>query len=154
MKLTNYPLAAEDNLKTFEFISEGPNGLIKKMVQFTPTNLQGFYILAFGDKDSSTGELDDLAISNNNDTERILATVAASVYAFTDKYPEAWIYATGSTKARTRLYRMGINKYFSQARKDFEILGQTERHWEAYEKDKNYNGFLVRRKNQLKPKLK
>lgn len=97
MKLTNYPLAAEDNLKTFEFISEGPNGLIKKMVQFTPTNLQGFYILAFGDKDSSTGELDDLAISNNNDTERILATVAASVYAFTDKYPEAWIYATGST---------------------------------------------------------
>ncbi|MFN4811024.1 MAG: DUF6934 family protein [Bacteroidota bacterium] len=146
MKSTNYPLSAEDNLKTFEFISEGPNGLIRKMVQFTPTNLQGFYILAFGDKDSKTGELDDLAISNNNDTERILATVAATVYAFTDKYSDAWIYATGSTKARTRLYRMGINKYFSQARKDFEILGQTEKHWEAYEKDKDYDGFLVRRK--------
>ena len=153
MKLTNYPLSAEDNLKTFEFISEGPNGLIRKMVQFTPTNLQGFYILAFGDKDSKTGELDDLAISNNNDTERILATVAATVYAFTDKYSDAWIYATGSTKARTRLYRMGINKYFSQARKDFEILGQTEKHWEAYEKDKDYDGFLVRRK-KIKTHLK
>ena len=146
MKSTNYPLSAEDNLKTFEFISEGPNGLIRKMVQFTPTNLQGFYILAFGDKDSKTGELDDLAISNNHDTERILATVAATVYAFTDKYSEAWIYATGSTKARTRLYRMGINKYFSKVRKDFEILGQTEKNWEAYEKDKDYDGFLVRRK--------
>jgi hypothetical protein len=153
MKLTNYPLSAEDNLKTFEFISEGPNGLIRKMVQFTPTNLQGFYILAFGDKDSKTGELDDLAISNNNDTERILATVAATVYAFTDKYSDAWIYATGSTKARTRLYRMGINKYFTQARKDFEILGQTEKHWEAYEKDKDYDGFLVRRK-KIKTHLK
>jgi hypothetical protein len=153
MKSTNYPLSAEDNLKTFEFISEGPNGLIRKMVQFTPTNLQGFYILAFGDKDSKTGELDDLAISNNNDTERILATVAATVYAFTDKYSDAWIYATGSTKARTRLYRMGINKYFSQARKDFEILGQTEKHWEAYEKDKDYDGFLVRRK-KIKTHLK
>lgn len=153
MKSSNYPLSAEDNLKTFEFISEGPNGLIRKMVQFTPTNLQGFYILAFGDKDSKTGELDDLAISNNNDTERILATVAATVYAFTDKYSDAWIYATGSTKARTRLYRMGINKYFSQARKDFEILGQTEKHWEAYEKDKDYDGFLVRRK-KIKTHLK
>ena len=153
MKSTNYPLSAEDNLKTFEFISEGPNGLIRKMVQFTPTNLQGFYILAFGDKDSKTGELDDLAISNNNDTERILATVAATVYAFTDKYSDAWIYATGSTKARTRLYRMGINKYFSQARKDFELLGQTEKHWEAYEKDKDYDGFLVRRK-KIKTHLK
>jgi hypothetical protein len=153
MKLANYPLAAEDNLKTFEFISEGPNGLIRKMVQFTPTNLQGFYILAFGDKDSKTGELDDLAISNNNDTERILATVAATVYAFTDKYSDAWIYATGSTKARTRLYRMGINKYFSQSRKDFEILGQMEKHWEAYEKDKNYVGFLVKRK-KIKTHLK
>ena len=153
MKSTNYPLSAEDNLKTFEFISEGPNGLIRKMVQFTPTNLQGFYILAFGDKDSKTGELDDLAISNNNDTERILATVAATVYAFTDKYSDAWIYATGSTKARTRLYRMGINKYFSQTRKDFEILGQTEKHWEAYEKDKDYDGFLVRRK-KIKTYLK
>jgi len=153
MKSTNYPLSAKDNLKTFEFISEGPNGLIRKMVQFTPTNLQGFYILAFGDKDSKTGELDDLAISNNNDTERILATVAATVYAFTDKYSDAWIYATGSTKARTRLYRMGINKYFSQARKDFEILGQTEKHWEAYEKDKDYDGFLVRRK-KIKTHLK
>ena len=75
MNLSNYPLSAEDDLTTFEFISEGPKGLIRKLVQFTPTNLQGFYILAFGDKDNETGQIDDLAISNNNDTEKILATV-------------------------------------------------------------------------------
>jgi len=117
MNLTNYPLSAEDDLTTFEFISEGPKGLIRKLVQFTPTNLQGFFILAFGDKDNITGQIDDLAISNNNDTEKILATVAATVYAFTDKHSDAWIYATGSTKARTRLYRMGINKYISEPKR-------------------------------------
>jgi hypothetical protein len=62
------------------------------------------YNLAFGDKDHSTGEIDDKVISNNGDSEKVLATVVATVYAFTDKYPETWIYATGSTKARTRLY--------------------------------------------------
>lgn len=146
MNLQNYPLSAEDDLATFEFISEGPKGLIRKLIQFTPTNLQGFYILAFGDKDNETGQIDDLAISNNNDTEKILATVVATVYAFTDKNTDVWVYATGSTKARTRLYRMGINKYLVEASKDFEILGQKEKHWENFEKNTNYDGFLIRRK--------
>jgi len=150
MNLTNYPLSAEDDLTTFEFISEGPKGLIRKLVQFTPTNLQGFFILAFGDKDNKTGQIDDLAISNNNDTEKILATVAATVYAFTDKHPDTWIYATGSTKARIRLYRMGINKYISEASKDFEILGQKGKHWELFENHKDYDGFLVKRKKSEK----
>jgi len=29
---------------------------------------------------------------------------------FTDKEKDVWVYATGSTPARTRLYRMGITK--------------------------------------------
>jgi hypothetical protein len=33
----------------------------------------------------------------------VLATVMAAVVAFTEKYPNAWIYARGSTTARTRL---------------------------------------------------
>ena len=146
MNLPNYPLASEDDFTTFEFISEGPRGLIRKLVQFTPTNLKDIYILAFGDKDNLTGQIDDLAITNNSDTEKILATVVATVYAFTDKYPDSWIYAIGSTKARTRLYRMGINKYLSEARKDFDILGQKDKRWEIFEQNTDYNGFMVRRK--------
>jgi len=49
-----------------------------------------------------------------------------SVYAFCDRFPEAWVYATGSTAARTRLNRMGINKYFYIAEADFEIFGQAQ----------------------------
>jgi hypothetical protein len=31
------------------------------------------------------------------------------MYAFTGKNPEAYIYATGSTELRTRMYRIGIS---------------------------------------------
>lgn len=148
MKLPKYPLASGDDLMTFEFISEGPNGRIPKLVQFTPTNLKGLYILAFGDKDNLTGQIDDLVISNNGDSEKMLATVIATVYAFTDKYPGTWIYATGSTEARTRLYRMGISKYLSEVKNDFEILGETNDDWESFRKNTDYDGFFVRRRKK------
>jgi hypothetical protein len=76
-----------------------------------------------------------------------LATVVATVYAFTDKYPNVWIYATGSTKSRTRLYRMGITKFLSEVNEDFEVLGELNDEWETFKKDVEYEGFLVRRKN-------
>ena len=86
-------------------------------------------------------------ISNNNDGEKVLATVVATVYAFTDKYPNVWVYATGSTKSRTRLYRMGITKFFSEVNKDFEVLGERDGDWETFRKSVEYEGFLVRRIN-------
>jgi len=146
MKLPKYPLVSGDKLLTYEFISEGQNGLIHKLVQFKQTNLKNLYNLAFGDKDHNTGEIDDTVISNNGDSEKVLTTVIATIYAFTDKYPNAVIYATGSTKARTRLYRIGIAKYFSEVIKDFEVLGERKDDWETFRKNIEYEGFLVKRK--------
>ncbi len=131
---------------TFEFVSESNKNVIPKLVRYQETNLKGLYNLAFGDKNFQTGEIDDKAISNNGDSEKVLATVVATVYAFTDKYPKSWIYATGSTKARTRLYRMGISKYLKEIQSDFEILGETASEWKEFEIGKEYDGFLVRRK--------
>ena len=112
MKVEKYSLKAEKNLTAFEFVSEGPKGAIKKLIQFQETNEPNLYNLAFGDKVGQT-EINDLAISNNGDSEKVLATVVSALYAFFDKYPAAFVYATGSTKTRTRLYRMGITKYYS-----------------------------------------
>lgn len=148
MKLPKYPLASSDKLMTFEFISEGQKGLIYKLVRFQPTNLKDVYNLAFGDKDPTTGDIDDAVISNNGDSEKVLATVVATVYAFTDKYPNAWIYSTGSTKSRTRLYRMGIAKFLSEVKEDFEVLGERNDDWEAFRKNVEYEGFLVRKKKK------
>jgi len=148
MKLPNYPLASSDNMMTFEFVSEGPKGLIYKLVRFQPTNLKEVYNLAFGDKDHSTGSIDDMVISNNGDSEKVLASVVSTIYAFTDMFPDAWIYATGSTKSRTRLYRMGITNYLSEVEEDFEILGEHNDKWETFRKNVEYDSFLVRRKKK------
>ena len=146
MKLERYELKGGDSLTTFEFISEGAKGTKPKLVQFTPTNLKGLYNLAFGDKDPETGQIDDMVISNNGDSEKVLATVVSTLYAFTDKFPDAWIYATGSTKARTRLYRMGISKYIDEVQNDFIVYGQSENEWKIFMKSVEYEAFIVKRK--------
>jgi hypothetical protein len=147
MKLAKYQLKSTDKLSSYEFISEGPKGLITKRVQFTLINREGVYNLAFGDKDHLNGDIDDLAISNNGDSEKILATVIGAVYAFCDKNPNAWILATGSTASRTRLYQIGITKYYKDLTEEFDIYGQVEDDWELFGFGKNYSAFLAKRKN-------
>ncbi|UUV20377.1 DUF6934 family protein [Paenimyroides aestuarii] len=146
MNLPKYALSSSERMMTFEFTSEGTKGTIQKLVKYQETNLKDLYNLAFGDKNHETGEIDDKVISNNGDSEKVLATVVATLYAFTDKYPNVWIYATGSTKARTRLYRMGITKFLNEVKRDFEIYGELENDWDKFKIDIEYNGFLVRRK--------
>ena len=85
MQLPRYELKAESSLLIFEFISEGSKGRIPKIIKFSETALKGFYNLAFGDKDAKTGDIDDEVISNNGDSEQVLATVVSAVFAFTDR---------------------------------------------------------------------
>jgi len=40
--------------------------------------------------------MNDFSDANNEDSLRVLATVSSMVNAFTEKYPTAWILATGS----------------------------------------------------------
>ncbi len=148
MKLDRYQLKSGRNLTTFEFLSEGSKGKIIKLVQFQPMNLVNLYNLAFGDLDLLTGKIDDKVITDNDDSEKVLATVVAAVYAFTGQYSDAWVYATGSTVTRTRLYRMGINRYLDIVEEDFDIMGEEQSEWEWYEKGKDYQAFAVHRKNQ------
>lgn len=148
MKLDQYKLKAEQNFTTFEFLSEGPKGRIIKVVQFQQIDETAVYNLAFGDISLLIGKLDDKVITDNGDSEKVLATVVAAIYSFTEHYSDAWVYATGSTTARTRLYRMGINKYFDVANNDFSILGEHESGWEWYEKGKHYQAFALQRKSQ------
>lgn len=146
MQVDKYTLKSESSLTTFEFISEGSNGAIRKLIQFQETNEPGLFNLAFGDKNNDTGDIDDLAISNNGDTDKILATVIAALYAFFDKHPEAFVYATGSTKARTRLYRMGITRFYDEMVEDFYLFGQFGDTFYEFEAGKEYKGFLAQRK--------
>jgi hypothetical protein len=142
-----YSLEASFDLTTFEFTSVGPKGKIEKVVVYSEINLKNVFNLAFGDKDPITGYLNDLSVTNNGDSQKVLATVATTLYAFINEYPHASVIATGSTLARTRLYRMGISNHLTTIEKDFEIYGLTEhKNWEEFRKNKVYGAFLVRRK--------
>ena len=146
MKTERYHLKSDNTLTYFEFISIGSNGAVRKMIEFQATSTPGIYNLAFGDKNPDTNEIDDLAISNNGDTQKVLATVVAALYAFFDKNPEAIVYATGSTPARTRLYRMGITKFYNEIQNDFYVHGQIGDKLYNFEVGKEYQGFVAQRK--------
>ncbi|RYE35793.1 MAG: hypothetical protein EOP42_05725 [Sphingobacteriaceae bacterium] len=141
-----YYVETSPDLQTFEFISFGPKGSITKVVRYTEINIKDFYNLGFGDKEPVTNYISDLSVTNNNDSQKVLATVAATLYVFMDKYPGATVIATGSTQARTRLYQMGIANNLSTIEKDFIILGLNDADWEPFSKNATYGAFLVRRK--------
>ena len=100
----SYEIKQDADLHTFEFVSEGPKGRITKVVVYAESGIKDLYFPGFGDKDERAGRLSDLAVTNNGDSQTVLATVARTLYLFIDIYPEAAVTAKGSTPARTRLY--------------------------------------------------
>jgi len=139
-----YHYKSEPNLNIYEFISEGRNGVIRKMVEFQKTEAEGVFNLAFGDFDENTKTINDLIISNNGDSQKVLATVASIVFVFMEKHPNAMIYATGSTESRTRLYRMGISTNIEEINEDFNVYGlRTEGIWEEFLIGEDYEAFLI-----------
>lgn len=146
MKLPRYDYSTEGEAKLFKFTSEGIKGNIKKLVVYSQMLQEDVYNLAFGDYDEATNSIDDTVITNNNDSQKVLATVASTLYAFTDKHPNVWVYATGSNSARTRLYRMGITANLEAILEDFEVYGLSDDAWRQFEKGKEYEAFLVKRK--------
>jgi hypothetical protein len=145
MHLPRYAFKTNENFLDYEFSSNGPKGNIKKVVRFTEISTH-IYNLAFGDLDDDSGEISDIVVSNNNDSRKVLATVAATVHDFTLQHPGAWIIAKGSTLSRTRLYRIGITNHWDAIEPDFEVFGLKENNWESFEKRRDYEAFLVSRK--------
>ena len=118
------------------------------MLEFTPTGGYAgggeIYNLALGDL-GPDGELDDQPVTNNGDTQRVLLTVAAAVYTFTEQYPKLVVLVEGGTPARTRLYQMGIANNFDEIQQSFEVYGLVENQWQVFQKGVTYAAFLVRR---------
>lgn len=144
---SRYLFEISPDVLTFEFDSVGPKGTVAKVVRYSEINVRGIYNLGFGDKDPQSEHIDDLNITNNNDSQKVLATVARTLYVFTEQYPDAIVFAAGSTLARTRLYRMGITNNLAAIEQDFDIFGlTTDEEWEPFRKNVTYQAFSVRRK--------
>ncbi len=148
MNLDRYECTANNTLLNFEFCSEGPNGKIKKIIRFSPLNVNGvtYFNLGFGDWNEEIDRIDDQSISNNQDRTKILATVAFAVLDFTNKYPDMMVYAEGSTPSRTRLYQMGISSNWYLIEPLLHVYGYVDYKWQLFVKNVNYEAFLVQRK--------
>jgi hypothetical protein len=150
MNADRYEYVISEMLLDYEFESEGPKGKIRKLVSFVPQNVDGttYFNLGFGDLNIATGEINDLSVSDNKDTQKILATIAATVVEFTNHFPDMMVYARGSTPARTRLYQMGIASNLHEIEPLLKIFGFIDGEWQRFEKNINYEAFLALRKNQ------
>ncbi len=147
MKYERYEYETEKELHFFEFTSEGRFGKIKKIVEYSKLSVDNIYNLAFGDYNEKTDEINDRIVTNNGDSKKVLATVVSTVYAFTGKYPENWVFATGSNEVRTRLYRMGISNNLDELKADFFVYGmKVDETFEEFIIGEDYIGFLVTRK--------
>jgi hypothetical protein len=140
-------LIVDKELRVFEFVSAGKLGSIIKRIAFVPTAFENVYNLAFGDV-NDRGQLDDYAVSDNGDRNKILATIAKVVELYTDKYPERWIYFRGSTNCRTRLYRMAVGLNLDELSRQFEIYAEVDNNDEfiPFQKNMNISAFLIKRK--------
>ena len=146
MKYTKYHLEYNSSFTVFEFESDGPRGKIKKIIQYSETSIKYIYNLGFGDKDDETDEFDDFSKSNNDDIYNVIATVIESIYIFTEVNPYYWIYIEANDMARNRLYRMVLTLNYLDFMRDFEILGFSKGNWDEFQKNKDHEAFLIKRK--------
>jgi len=148
MKYERYlPVYMAEDLRMLEFVSSGRSGPVRKRIVFSKTDIKGIYNLAFGDIGNG-GVLDDGNISDNGDRDEVLATVAAAVDKYTQRYPRRWVYFRGNTPGKTRLYRMAIGLNLAELSTKFEIFADVEGEEDfiPFKKNMVVEGFLVRRK--------
>jgi hypothetical protein len=145
MDLERYPVTTDSTRATYEFLSEGPKGTIKKVIHYQDLG-QNRFNLAFGDWNEEKREIDDKIRSNNSDMDKVLRTVALTVIEFLQHTPEAVVFLRGSTEARTRLYQMGIIENEPEIAKLFDIQGFFGNSWESFKRGKNYQAFAIKAK--------
>lgn len=149
MHYDQYEITPGDTAMVYEFVSQGPKGDVKKVVIYSPTSIPNFFNLGFGDRNELTGQPDDNVVTNNGDSTKVMATVASTLFSFTKEFPGAMIFAAGSTKSRTRLYRIGISNNLETIRLDFQVYGFTGDGWEEFLPNTDYKAFLVIKKKRL-----
>lgn len=138
-------LYIEDGYEAFEFFSIGKRGVAPKRIAFIPTDQEAVYNLAFGNINAE-GEIDDEVISDNGDRNKIIATVIYVVNTYLEVYPERFVFFTGSTEGRIRLYRIAISVNYSDFSKKFNIYCQTETGFVPFKRNIKAKGFLISKK--------
>ncbi|SKC66197.1 DUF6934 family protein [Ohtaekwangia koreensis] len=145
-----YNLEASPHFLDFEFSSTGPKGEVRKIVRFTKMKIADasieVYNIGFGDYNKLEDKIDDLIVTDNKDSDKVMASVAAAVMTFTDHRPETLVFAQGSTAVRTRYYNMVIAYHYKDIKSSFDVWGHYQGEWEVFKQNKAYTAILAKRK--------
>ncbi|WP_051189748.1 DUF6934 family protein [Daejeonella oryzae] len=142
----------------YKFTSIGKKGEIEKIIEYKEysPDLPNIYNLGFGQLKEDGLSIDDTIRSDNGDMEKVLSTVAHTIYDFTTLYSDRIVYLRGSCPVRTRIYQIAINKHYDEIIKDYDVHGhiyipksensELVSYNELFQKNKNYYGFLLVRR--------
>ena len=145
MKHKFYALQSSADYLTFNFHSISSARIVAKRIQFVPIR-DDLYNLAFGDLDEK-GEIDDLIVTNNNDTHQVLATVIQAILLFLNNYQNCSVYFEGSASARTRLYQIILAREMQHWSDTFTVLGISKGIITPFETERDFDSFVVRLKD-------
>lgn len=148
MDVRGYEVKMSEHLWSYEFYSEGPKGKIKKVIQFSPYNSGGrtCFNLFLGDWNEEEKMFDDKIITDNKDSTKVFTTVAQTVIEFTGSFPDTFVHIKGSTPSRTRLFQIAISKNWSEICTLFTVFGYTNKEWQLFLLNVNYEAFMINRK--------
>ena len=93
--------------------------------------------------------IDDAAVTNNGDAEKVIATLAAIIIDFTDVFEEAVIRATGGNTARKRRYQIAIARHLDEIEEMFNVYAFINGQWETFRRNRNYEDFIMTRKENV-----
>ena len=150
MNLERYEYKIKPTYKEYFFFSEGPKGRIRKVVLFVLFNYTPpSYNLILGDWNNKDKCIEHQVVTNNRDTEKVLATVWAIIMEFTNVFGDVVINMEGNSDARKRLYQMSMNKFFHEIEKTFHVYGVIGNEYEEFQKNVQYEALLVTRTESL-----
>jgi hypothetical protein len=148
MKQSFYNYNTDNDSLTFIFESVSEKKIVRKTIIYTPfDDNQDIYNLTLADI-LPDGTFSDKTVSNNEDMNKIMATVIQTIIHFFVKYSSKMIYIEGSTPERTRLYRIILAKELSEIEKTFNIYGVINDDLERFVKNRPYQSFIITLKNQ------
>jgi hypothetical protein len=139
------------DFKQYSFISEGPKGALTKLVKFSAfKQVPDSFNLALG---TIRGEVVDYSeTTDNNDRDKILATIFHIARIFSHVYHDQKIFIKGRDEITTRLYRAAINHGYEEIIKEYFIYGgiyvaiTDQYNFELFEGNRHYGAFLFVRR--------
>ncbi len=146
MKIPCYDFESSPDGLRFEFDSISDRKKIRKVVEFTPLPQNPeIFNLGFGDM-KTDGTIDDLIVSNNQDMEKVLATIILIIFEFFKTQTGKIILILGSTASRSRLYQIVIAKNITEMNDILLVKGIRNGEVEDFVSEVNYEGFFIKMK--------